>query len=272
MESIKFQNQITKFEFVTQGMIQGPKTVDRFLQLHKIYDKNKNKIIKQTSTKIVFDDTEFVLSTNKLPKKTELMKINLIAAIGKFNELGKDNDLCWKISADLKRFKSITTGHFILMGRKTFESFGGRTLPNRIHLVISNTMNESDEKENLLVFRSVDEAIDWVNTYKSSFTQMNQKDLYVIGGGEIYRQTIEKANRLILTCIDDECKDADVFFPVIDMNIFNGISSEEMIDETTGLKFSYMDFTKREKFNLSATLNKRLTNKIIINYILRNNE
>ena len=149
MESIKFQNQITKFEFVTQGMIQGPKTVDRFLQLHKIYDKNKNKIIKQTSTKIVFDDTEFVLSTNKLPKKTELMKINLIAAIGKFNELGKDNDLCWKISADLKRFKSITTGHFILMGRKTFESFGGRTLPNRIHLVISNTMNESDEKENL---------------------------------------------------------------------------------------------------------------------------
>src|SRR5690606_3928756 len=120
-------------------------------------------------------------------------KISLIAALATNNVIGRENDLVWRLPDDFKRFKRITSNHFILMGRKTFESLGS-PLPNRTHLVITRNKNYT-VPDGHYVFESVEEAV--------SFCQKTDvKQLYVIGGGEIYNQTLTIADELILTEVD----------------------------------------------------------------------
>ena len=142
------------------------------------------------------------------------MKISLVAAIAQNNAIGKDNDLLWHLPADFKHFKTTTSGHFILMGRKTFESFP-KPLPNRTHLIITR-QKDYLVAENCFAFPSVNDALQFVQ-------QQNQEIVYVIGGGEIYKQTIETANELIITHINTTFEDADAFFPEItsDWNIIS---------------------------------------------------
>ena len=166
MEEIKLGKQISLFEFVTTGMLAKSKTIDNFLELHRLYNVNKTKTIKYSSRRFIFEESEFALSVNSTAPKNPKMKMALIAAVGQQNELGSNGDLIWKIPEDLKRFKQMTMGHFILMGRKTFQSFGGRMLPNRVHIVISRTMGEWEEEENLYIFKTIEEAIEWINTSK----------------------------------------------------------------------------------------------------------
>ncbi len=127
--------------------------------------------------------------------------ITLIAAIGKNNELGKDNKLLWHLKEDLKFFKEQTIGKEVILGRKTLESLP-KLLPKRKHLVL--THQNLEENEQLQVFHSIEEL--------QKYLQDKDEEVVVIGGAKIYQEFLPKANKLILTEIDAS-KDADAFFP-----------------------------------------------------------
>lgn len=133
------------------------------------------------------------------------MMISIIAAIGKNRELGKDNKLIWHIPEDLKRFHDITLGHPIIMGRKTFESIG-RPLPNRTNIVVTrNTKYKIHDTKDIMIVQSLEEAI-------VIGKKIEQRELFIIGGGQIFEQAIKIADKIYLTIIDKEFK-ADTFFP-----------------------------------------------------------
>ncbi len=141
--------------------------------------------------------------------------ISLIAVIGKNNELGKDNTLLWSMPADMKHFKETTTGHTVIMGRKTFESIG-KPLPNRKNIVI--TRDKTYLCDGVDVAHSPEEAIKKTG---------NEEEIFVIGGAEIYKQIMPIADKLYITHVDAEDKDADAFFPEIIPIVWNEVSREE---------------------------------------------
>ncbi|QCX37500.1 dihydrofolate reductase [Aureibaculum algae] len=157
--------------------------------------------------------------------------ITIIAAIGKNRELGKNNELIWHLPDDLKRFKKVTSGHDVIMGRKTFESLG-KALPNRTNIVI--TRNKNYKAENCVVVNSIDEAI------KIS-TDTNP---YILGGAQIYSQAIKIADELDLTFVDASF-DADAFFPKIDATIWKEKHRENFLAD------------EKHKYNYSFILYKR---------------
>lgn len=131
--------------------------------------------------------------------------ITIIAAVGNNNELGKGADLLWHLPNDFKHFKALTTGHCIIMGRKTFETFK-KPLPNRKHIVV--TRQADYYKEGAIVVHSLEEGI--------ALALHTDPDPYIIGGGEIYAQALPLANRIVLTRVHYHFAEADVFFPEID--------------------------------------------------------
>jgi dihydrofolate reductase len=132
------------------------------------------------------------------------MTISLIVAIDKNNGIGKDNDQLVYISGDLKRFKAITTGHTIVMGRKTFEALPKGALPNRRNVVI--TRQAGYVAKDCEVFLSINAAI---------ASCAPDEEVFVIGGGEIYKAFLSQADKLILTDIDYSYEGVDTFFPDI---------------------------------------------------------
>ncbi len=148
--------------------------------------------------------------------------LSIIAVIGKNRELGKDNDLIWHLPGDMKRFRQITTGHPVIMGRKTFESIG-RPLPNRLNIIISHQKNIAG----VTVVPSLDEAIAVAG---------NDPEIFIIGGGSIYAQAIDKTDRLYLTIVDATAPEADIFFP--DYSRFTKVI-EETLQEENGINFTY---------------------------------
>lgn len=155
-----------------------------------------------------------------------MRKLIVIAAVGKNNELGKNNDLIWHIKGDMKFFKEQTTNHHVVMGRNTFLSLP-KMLPNRTHLVL----NDDDYKfpDDVIVLRSLDEFFDKAKEIDD--------DIYVIGGAFVYSQFVPLADEIILTEIDDECMDADVYFPKIDYSLYDKKIIEEHDDEVPSYKF-----------------------------------
>lgn len=131
-----------------------------------------------------------------------MTQISIIAAIDKKGGLGKDNKLLFKISEDLKRFKKLTLNHPIIMGRKTFESIG-RALPQRTNIII--TRNKDYKAKGCLVCYSLDKAIKLAKN-------KDKDEIFIIGGGQIYKQAIGLADKLYLTLVDKELE-ADTFFP-----------------------------------------------------------
>lgn len=132
--------------------------------------------------------------------------ISMIAAVGKNNELGKDNGLIWRIPNDMKFFKNTTMGHKVVMGRKTYESLPSTGLPGREMIVLSRS--NVDIFPNAKVVSNIGDVID---RYKDI-----DEEIFIIGGANIYKQFIDVANSLYLTEIDREDKDADVYFPEFD--------------------------------------------------------
>lgn len=129
------------------------------------------------------------------------MNISIVVAAAENGVIGKDNQLLWKLSSDLKRFKQITSNHFILLGRKTFESIG-KPLPNRTSLIISR--NFKCDFENCFVFPTINDAIVFA-------AKQNQSEIFVIGGGEIYKQILPLANKIYLTLVHTEIE-GDTYF------------------------------------------------------------
>tara|TARA_R110001599_G_scaffold210877_3_gene408248 strand:+ start:6574 stop:7053 length:480 start_codon:yes stop_codon:yes gene_type:complete len=128
--------------------------------------------------------------------------ITAIAAISSNGVIGNGGDLIWKISEDLKRFKDITSNNFVLMGRKTYESIG-KPLPNRVNIIM--TRDRGFRAQGCFVVHSVREAIDL-------YHDTEDKDLFIIGGGEIYELLMPFTDRLLLTEINKNC-DGDTYFP-----------------------------------------------------------
>ena len=160
--------------------------------------------------------------------------ISIIAAIGKNNELGKNNTLIWSMPADMKFFRDTTRGHTVIMGRKTFESIG-KPLPNRKNIVI--TRDKNYKKDGIEIVNSLNEAI--------NLTIPNE-EVFVIGGGEIYKQAIEIADKLYITHINTEDSEADSFFPEIIPLVWNEISHTENQKDTEN-PFNYT-FSVYERF------------------------
>jgi dihydrofolate reductase len=141
--------------------------------------------------------------------------ISLIAAIGKNYELGKKNTLLWSLPADMEHFRNTTRGHTVIMGQKTFESIG-HPLPNRKNIVL--TLDKNFKYEGIEVAYSPEEAL----------TKAGQKEeIFVLGGGQIYKIFIEKADKLYITHVDADFPDADVFFPEIIPVVWNEVSREK---------------------------------------------
>jgi dihydrofolate reductase len=161
--------------------------------------------------------------------------ISLIAAIGKNNELGKGNTLLWKLPADMQHFIKITSLHTVIMGRKTFESIG-KPLPNRRNIVITRDANY--KKEGVEIAHSLSGALDIVGN--------NNEEVFIIGGAEIYKQTMPIADKLYITHIEAEDSGADSFFPEIIPIAWNEISHEERKKDGKNL-FDYT-FSIYEKF------------------------
>ena len=130
------------------------------------------------------------------------LKISIIAAIGQNRELGKDNKLLWNIPEDMERFKTITMGHPVVMGRKTYESIG-HPLAGRINIVL--TKDKNFKAEGVLVAHTFEEAV-------SIGESRNSNEIFVIGGGKVYHHTIKLADKLYLTVVEGKF-DADTFFP-----------------------------------------------------------
>lgn len=159
--------------------------------------------------------------------------ITLIAAAAENNALGKNNDLIWHLPDDFKRFKAITSGHYIIMGRKTFESFP-KPLPNRTHVIISRQKNYNPE--NCIVVNSLEKAIEICP---------KDEDVFVIGGGEIYQQSIAIADKIELTRVHSTFE-ADTFFPEIDTTIWELVQEEfHPKDEKHLFDFSFQTYLKK---------------------------
>ena len=137
------------------------------------------------------------------------MTISIIAAIGRNNEIGKNGSLFCHLPADLKHFKEITSNHAVIMGRKTFESLPKGPLPNRRNMVVSR--NSGLKIEGAEVYPSPDAAF---------IRLIDENEVFVIGGGQIYRQVLPVADKLYLTKIDADFPEADVFFPEIDFSVW----------------------------------------------------
>ena len=164
------------------------------------------------------------------------MSITMIAAAGEKNALGKDNDLLWHLPDDFKRFKTLTTGHPIIMGRKTFESFP-KPLPNRKHIIITRDHGYKVPFENCVVVHGLDAALKLVE---------NEPLAYIIGGGEIYRQAEPLADTIELTRIHHDFPEADTFFPVIDENKWELVAkSHHKADERHKYSFTYLTYQRR---------------------------
>jgi dihydrofolate reductase len=158
--------------------------------------------------------------------------LSIIAVIGRNRELGKNNDLIWNLPSDLKRFRVITKGHPVIMGRRTYQSIG-HPLPNRANFVI--TRDQSFTAEGITVVPSLDEAIE-----KAKLAS-GKEEIFVIGGGSVYAQVIDRADRLYLTVVDKEAPEADTFFP--DYSRFTKII-EESAHEENGIRYTYRTLEK----------------------------
>ncbi len=145
--------------------------------------------------------------------------ISLIAAIAKNNELGKNNTLVWSMPTDLKYFRKITSGHPVIMGRKTFEAIG-HPMPNRKNIII--TRDKTYIFTGVDVVHSLKEAI-----IRARTTLAQNEEVFIIGGEEIFKQSMDLADRLYITHINAIDKEADTFFPEIIPIVWNEISREE---------------------------------------------
>lgn len=179
-----------------------------------------------------------IIKTGKMKKQ----KIIHIANIGENRELGKDNDLVFFISEDLKRFKKFTTGNTLISGRKTFESFP-KILPNRNHIIITRDKDYSvPDAESIAPYKAI-----VVHSIKEAIEEAEKlgKDIYIAGGGEIYKQTIDLADRLELTHTEAAVVNADVYYP----NLDNFICTDESVrkfDKKSGNYYTYKTWLQKK--------------------------
>ncbi|WP_319499825.1 dihydrofolate reductase [uncultured Draconibacterium sp.] len=166
--------------------------------------------------------------TNKIQKN-----ISIIVAIAENFAIGKNNDLLFHLPNDLKRFKEITSGHTIIMGRNTLLSLPKWPLPNRRHIVITD--KQDDVFPGCETVFSIDEAIEKVK---------EEKEAFIIGGGMIYKQFFPVAGKLYLTLVHKSF-DADTYFPEVNYDEWEEVKREDLHDEKNNFDYSYLDLERK---------------------------
>ena len=163
-----------------------------------------------------------------------MAKINIIAAIAENYAIGLNGKLLYWLPADLRRFKELTTGHTIIMGRKTFESLPKGALPNRRNIVLSHTKQSFQGAE---TFASLNEAL--INCSA-------KEDIYIIGGASVYADALPLADRLCLTEVHDTPNEADAFFPAFDRKEWKiAFREEHEPDEKHAQSFEFIDYIRK---------------------------
>ena len=163
--------------------------------------------------------------------------ISHVVALSNNNVIGVNNSLPWNLKTDLAHFKNYTSNKIIVMGRKTYESIG-RPLPNRINLIVSNTIKEINGAE---LFKSTEDAI---NKAKELCINKNLDEIIIIGGGYLFRDTLSITNKLVLTKVDCNIE-GDVFYPDIDLNEWEKLSSEHFTkDSDNDYDFTVITYEK----------------------------
>ncbi len=166
-----------------------------------------------------------------------MITISHVVALSNNRVIGVDNDLPWRLKKDLAHFKAYTTNKIIIMGRKTFESIG-RPLPNRINFVVSTTITEIEGAQ---VYKSTKEALSEANKL---CIELNYKEIVIIGGGYLFRDTLSVVNKLVLTEVDCEI-DGDVYYPDIDLDSWqNTETSEHEKDSENEFDFKVLVYEK----------------------------
>ena len=161
--------------------------------------------------------------------------LSLIVAKAKNNTIGKDNHLLWHIPDDLKRFKERTTGHTIIMGRKTFESLG-RVLPNRKHIILCNDAQMNIDNENVEILSD----ISLLDKYKNS-----EEENFIIGGATIYKLLMPYANKMYITKINQDFE-GDVYFPEIKDEEWKKVKIEKGLkNEENPFDYEYIDYVRK---------------------------
>lgn len=162
--------------------------------------------------------------------------IAIVVVIDEKNGIGKNGGLLCHLPNDLKHFKKITTGHTIIMGRKTYESLPNGSLPDRINIVV--TSGDVNNFPGCIVVRSIEEAL--------SVSKSHEK-VFIIGGGELYRTTFHLADTLYLTCIHNTFNDADTFFPNIDFKDWELIEEERhMADDKHLYPYTFLTYYRKK--------------------------
>lgn len=162
-------------------------------------------------------------------------EVSLIAAVAKNNAIGYENHLLYWLPNDLKRFKSLTTGHTIIMGRRTFESLPKGALPNRRNIVLSR--NADFVAAGVEVFSSLEAALE---------ACFSEEEVFVIGGESLYRTSLPQASRLYLTHVEDVPEKADAFFPEVSPDVWM-VAHEERhaADERHAFAYTFVDYIRR---------------------------
>ncbi len=162
--------------------------------------------------------------------------LTIIVAVARNGAIGKDNDLLWHLSADLKRFKRLTSGHAVLMGRRTYDSLPVKPLPNRKHLILTSDKHYPVPEGGV---RLPDMAA--FEAYRAAHPE---EEIFVIGGGQVYRQMLPHADRLYLTEVQADFE-ADTFFPAMAAADWRETDkSEWFCDEKSGLTFRFVDYER----------------------------
>jgi dihydrofolate reductase len=164
----------------------------------------------------------------------KMKKISIIVAVAENNAIGKDNKLLWHISNDLKRFKRITAGHTVVMGKKTYESLPGGPLPDRRNIVISDNLN--DRFNGCVMAYSINDALNKCD---------NGKENFIIGGGTIYARFLKYATKLYITRIHKSFN-ADTFFPELNYDEWIEIEKKEFpADEKNNFSYSFITYKRK---------------------------
>ena len=161
--------------------------------------------------------------------------LSIIVAIANENVIGKDNKLIWHLPEDLKRFKKITLGHKIIMGRKTFESLG-RVLPNRKHIILCNDSKMNIDNENVEILDDISKLDKYINS---------DEECFVIGGATIYKLLMPYAKKMYITKINQDFE-GDVYFPKIEKEIWKEISREDGLkNDENPFDYKYITYIRK---------------------------
>lgn len=161
--------------------------------------------------------------------------ISIIVAVSEDWGIGKDNELLWHISEDLKRFKRLTFGNTVIMGKNTWESLPLKPLPGRDNIILTDDPTECIECS--ITAYSIEDALNKCE---------RGKDIFVIGGGSVYRQFMSIADRLYITHVHQKAN-ADIYFPELDPEVWNVVSKEEhTVDEKNNISYTYVIYQRKE--------------------------